>query len=681
MIKLFLNTLLFSLVTFMSAYSQQQPISGSNVPKKNVRRLTSILKPASTNSSNYRPTAECLGNTNTTLATVCEGEDIELAITDSMDSIYTDSEYVWQWSLPNGGSLTGQGMAGNPIIINNFGPDNVGFYLVIVSRIDNSCNPILFIAFDLNIKLKKVNNLPAASVCEGQPFTWPDGTMANTNTPGNYPRSFLFTSVGMPNCPNDSTVNITLTVKAKARNTINATFCEGTSFTLPAPITGMTGQVVTTPGTYSVIFPNRAANGCDSTLTINLSQIARTTATVNGVVCPGKTYALPNGELVSMPGTYIRTLRNVNNCDSVITFILTAGQNKTATVNRKLCPGGNLTLPNGSIINSAGLYVVPIPSVDGCDSTITTIVTDYVDVPKSITLYICAGGSVQLPDGSFTNVIGARPIVISSVDGCDSTIIVDVRNGTVTPTIYDVTKCFGETHTLPNGNVVNTSGVYDVVYKTVNGCDSLVRTNLIVYPEIKTILPPVFVCEGPTPYVLPDGSTASSTGIYTVKSPIPAATGCDSLLVTDLTVFETFAKTINVDLCASEVFTLPDGTIVNSVGTYVVPLLTVNGCDSVVTFNVRIATVGKIQMATAFTPNYDGKNDCFGIQQQVLTGQIRFVINDRWGRIVHESNQQNACWDGKYKGVEMPIGTYIWTLYANTPCGVKKQEGVVTLIR
>jgi gliding motility-associated-like protein len=96
---------------------------------------------------------------------------------------------------------------------------------------------------------------------------------------------------------------------------------------------------------------------------------------------------------------------------------------------------------------------------------------------------------------------------------------------------------------------------------------------------------------------------------------------------------------------------------------------------------VRFAAIGKVLMATAFTPNNDGKNDCFGIQQLVLSGQIRFVINDRWGKIVYDSKQQGACWNGKYKGVDMPMDTYIWTLYANTPCGTKKQEGTVTLIR
>ncbi len=679
MIKLFLSTLLFSLVTCMSVYGQQPSSSGNSSVTHIGTRLTAKLRPVSTNSPNYRPNAACLENVETTEGVICEGERVTLDITDLMDNSYTDPKYIWQWSFPNGGSFMGTGTAGNPYVIPSFGPNDVGIYLVTVSKTDNSCTPVLFIAFDLGIKRKKVIDLPPASVCVGQPFVWPNGAMANTTTPGDYPRSFSFTSVGTPRCTNDSTVNITLTVKPKPTNVLPVTFCEGTSFTLPAPIVGMTGQVVTNPGTYSVTFPGRAANGCDSILTIILTQIPKTYATVDTVICPGKIYTLPNGELVNMPGTYTRTIRNANNCDSVITTKLKAGQNKSVTVNRKLCPGGTLTLPDGTIINSATTYVTTIPTRDGCDSTITTIVTDYVDVLTSLTLYTCAGGSVQLPDGSFTNTIGARPIVIRSVDGCDSTIIVDVRNGTITPTILNVAKCFGETHTLQNGEVKNSSGIYDVVYKAVSGCDSIIRTDLLIYPEVKTILSPVFVCEGP--YIFDDGSSADETGIYTVKSPIPAATGCDSLLVTNLTVYGTYDKTINVDLCAGELFTLPDGSTVNTDGFYVIPLISVNGCDSVVTYNLRFATIGKIQMATAFTPNNDGLNDCFGLQQQVLSGQIRFVVNDRWGRIVYESTQQNACWNGKLKGVDMPIGTYIWTLYANTPCGIKKQEGLVTLIR
>jgi hypothetical protein len=560
MMKLFLG-IFFTTLAITGMFGQRikvRQIADSYKATTKTKTVSTKVGNTINTGNNLRPNALCLTNASTVSETICEGTSLSLVITDLMDVPYTDPAFVWQWSLPNGSSINGTGTAGNPISIPNFGPDDVGLYLVTVSKNDNSCDPLLFIAFDLDIKLKKETFLNP-QICEGQPYVLPDGSMANTSMAGVFPSTWVATSAGMPECEDDSTINVNLTVKKVGRNTVNATFCEGKSYTLPSP-TGVPGQVVTAPSIYTVTFPNGAASGCDSIITVNLTRLSTTRATINAVVCPGRTYTLPNGEIVATPATYVRTILNVAGCDSIVTVNLTAGQNKATTVNRKLCPGGSIVLPDGVVITASGPYISTIPTTAGCDSVITTIVTDFIAIPKDTTLYICAGGSVQLPNGMFTSNIGIVLVTLPSVDGCDSNIIVDVRNGVVTPTIINPAPlCFGDSYTLPNGSVVNASGTYDFVYKAVSGCDSLVRTNLIVYPEVKTILDPVTLCNGDE-YILPDGSSTTVSGTFTVKSSIPATTGCDSLLVTEVTVNPIYDRTINVNLCEGEIFNFPDGS-------------------------------------------------------------------------------------------------------------------------
>lgn len=90
-----------------------------------------------------------------------------------------------------------------------------------------------------------------------------------------------------------------------------------------------------------------------------------------------------------------------------------------------------------------------------------------------------------------------------------------------------------------------------------------------------------------------------------------------------------------------------------------------------------------IYMATAFTPNGDGLNDCYGISQKIKDSLpfIDLAIFDRWGNKVFYSTVESNCWDGTYKGHPADIGNYVYYLRERTDCGYGLKTGYVVLIR
>lgn len=90
----------------------------------------------------------------------------------------------------------------------------------------------------------------------------------------------------------------------------------------------------------------------------------------------------------------------------------------------------------------------------------------------------------------------------------------------------------------------------------------------------------------------------------------------------------------------------------------------------------------QIFVPTAFTPNNDGLNDTF---KPFIPGVVlkTFRIFNRFGKVIFETSDSNASWDGTYNGVPQNPGTYVWQATGTGRDGnaIKSQKGTVTLIR
>lgn len=104
--------------------------------------------------------------------------------------------------------------------------------------------------------------------------------------------------------------------------------------------------------------------------------------------------------------------------------------------------------------------------------------------------------------------------------------------------------------------------------------------------------------------------------------------------------------------------------------TYIVAGTDRAGCtnyDSVTVMVVKANPSGYL-MPSAFTPNNDGLNDCYGVKYWGVINNIEFSIFDRWGVRVFYSKDPAACWDGTYKGEKQPGGVYVYMIKASTDC-------------
>jgi gliding motility-associated-like protein len=169
---------------------------------------------------------------------------------------------------------------------------------------------------------------------------------------------------------------------------------------------------VTAAGQYPVTLTS--SGGCDSIVTTNLTVNSVLTASVDASICQGQTFTLPDGSSVTAAGQYPVTLTSSGGCDSIVTTNLTVSSVLTTSVDASICQGQSFTLPDGSTVTSAGQYPVTLTSSGGCDSIVTTNLT-VNDLPEALVIapaLICdgdslvvtanlnAGESILWPDGS-----------------------------------------------------------------------------------------------------------------------------------------------------------------------------------------------------------------------------------------------------------------------------------------
>ncbi|MBK7426422.1 MAG: gliding motility-associated C-terminal domain-containing protein [Saprospiraceae bacterium] len=85
---------------------------------------------------------------------------------------------------------------------------------------------------------------------------------------------------------------------------------------------------------------------------------------------------------------------------------------------------------------------------------------------------------------------------------------------------------------------------------------------------------------------------------------------------------------------------------------------------------------------TAFSPNTDGINDEVSPFTNCEFEEYEFSIFNRWGGLLYDSSNPLDKWDGKFKGVECPVGEYIYSMTYKFPFQqTAKATGSLTLLR
>ena len=186
-------------------------------------------------------------------------------------------------------------------------------------------------------------------------YTAPDG-QTYTST-GNY-TAVIPNAVGC-----DSTITIDLTITNSTSSSITETVCD--TYTAPD------GATYTSTGNYTAVIPN--AIGCDSTITIDLMVNNSNTETETVTECETYTW-ITNGQTYTQSGQYTEVLTNQNGCDSTVTLDLTINSSTSSTQTDTGLDSYTWSVNNQTYTQS-GTYTAVIPNASGCDSTITLDLT------------------------------------------------------------------------------------------------------------------------------------------------------------------------------------------------------------------------------------------------------------------------------------------------------------------
>lgn len=184
-----------------------------------------------------------------------------------------------------------------------------------------------------------------------------------------------------------------------------------------------------------------------------------------------------------------------------------------------------------STLAMSGTYILKAIRAGGtlCDTSFAsyTVVVNTTYVTNNAQT-ICQGESYTFNGNTYTTA-GNYSTTLQSVNGCDSTIVTQLTVLPSTTTNNPQTICQGESYSF-NGNAYTTSGNYPTLLQSINGCDSTVVTQLTVRPIYSTNNPQS-ICQGDS-YTI-NGNTYTAEGTY--SDMLQSAYGCDSSVTTIIT--------------------------------------------------------------------------------------------------------------------------------------------------
>lgn len=409
------------------------------------------------------------------------------------------------------------------------------------------------------------------------------------------------------NC--DSLVILDLTVLDTALTRLDITICEGSSYTVGNRTFDQAGEYVQVLG---------GANGCDSTVLLDLKVSNIVFNDINAELCQGAGFEL-NGAIYFETGFYADTIETATGCDSIIRLDLVVNDTFLTQIDTTICEGSIVTIGSNSY-SSNGFYSDTLSTVDQCDSIIWLTLTVVEEERTALTSSICTGqtynfGGVLLSEG------GIYRDTLTSVVGCDSFIELDLSIIPPPLTTAQFSICEGQSLEI-NGVSYEVAGDYQDTLQTAAGCDSVLQFSLEVVSQLFSSIE-VNICEGES-YSF-DGNTLFNSGDY--EATFLSSAGCDSIVSLALTVFEEKDTLLIIDLCEGEVFSVGD-SLYSTTGSYQNTLQTINNCDS--TVNLEL-TVIPIEVNDIVAEICEGESYPLGGENYTVAGNYSSVLSSQSG--------------------------------------------------
>ena len=319
-----------------------------------------------------------------------------------------------------------------------------------------------------------------------------------------------------------------------------------------------------------------------------------------------------------VPCGYASAYQTANNWSAFTN--IQATQPITLNINASICPNQTYT-QNGFNADSNGIYTRNLTAVGGCDSIIYLILKVKEPDTTRIDAYICQG-QVYNYNGFNVNATGEYYQTIPSSIGCDSTLVLNLVVYQPDTTIFNASVCPGHGYTQ-NGFFTGTPGIHTLNLYNQYGCDSILVLNLSLYNTDTTYFN-ASICQG---------EIYSQNGFYemwpgTYTRSFFSSHWCDSVVVLNLAVNPNYHTQYYESICQGEVYN-QYGFNCDTSGTYIHNLQSINGCDSITTLYLIV------------NPNTNST-----ITDTICEGEQYFFYNifpDSTGVYIHEYQNQYGC--------------------------------------
>jgi gliding motility-associated-like protein len=488
-------------------------------------------------------------------------------------------------------------------------------------------------------------------------------------------------------------LNLKLDVTPADTVSASASICNGDSYSVG-------GQSFSTPGNYAVWL--QTASGCDSVVVLNLSVEPPIESSIAATICSGGSYTFAGMDR-TLPGTYSAVFQSTNGCDSTVTLQLSLGQPIEANISQYICSGSSYAF-NGTDLTQAGTYSAQLQTQGGCDSVVVlSLGLNPIPAPHiSGDTIFCSGASTVLNAGNFlsyqwSNAAGTPDILVpdsgiysvtvTDQNGCtgnDEIQVLQLPPITAEWTVNDP-QCNGsDDGSLQLESIVGGVGRLQFQLNGTAATDSGTffglsagTQELIVMDSLGCTAEYTFTLSEPSVLTLDIGENQTLDAGAQYEIPIS---------VNHSGPFEYFwwpSNGLSCNTCSQPTITASDSMV------YYLLIKDESGCESHDSIVILVRKGEGIYIPQVFSPNGDGKNDFFAVfADPGLVGSVEWLrVYDRWGELLYEQtdlapNDERSGWDGIHRGRTMLPGVYVWQAQLRLKNGsVLYKKGDLTLLR
>jgi gliding motility-associated-like protein len=409
---------------------------------------------------------------------------------------------------------------------------------------------------------------------------------------------------------------------------------------------------------------------------------------------------------ITEPPPLIMSLPNLNTpdcngqCNGSITLIPSGGVlpytfswTPTASVNpvSGLCPGPyTFTLTDANGCTASNTYTLIDPPVlvfnanasgSSCNTTPDGAITTTVSGGLPVYTYSWTGpGTFTSSAATLTNVLsGTYSLTLTDFAGCqiDTTLIIVPSVSVQAIAGNDSTFCQSGSYLL-DGSLSSGGTVYQ--WFQLPGAGAIAATLTV------SVSPPV----GTTTFVLlaSNGGCISRDTVELTSNTPPIVDAGPNYTISILTSTVIggsptgpAGSTFNwIPSASLDNGTLPNPTASNTINTtYTVFVTDINGCVASDTMHVHIFP--EIFIPNGFSNNGDGKNDTWVIDNIQQFPNCVVEVYNRWGELLFASTGYKTPWDGRFKGKDLPVGTYYYIIDLHHENFPKAYTGPLTIFR